>query len=48
MLKPEWQDMAHAINEIEDELSIHSKLKNKNIVQLHGVGATPNDHIFMC
>ena len=47
MLKPEWQDMAHAINEIEDELSIHSKLK-KNVVKLHGVGATPNDNRFMC
>ena len=26
-LKPECQDMVHVINEIEDELSIHSKLK---------------------
>lgn len=39
-LKPECQDVAVAINEIEDELSIHSKLNHKNIVSLFGAGLT--------
>jgi len=46
-LKPECQDLAHAINEIEDELAIHLKLKHKNIVQLHGAGTTSKGHRFL-
>jgi len=46
-LKPECQDLAHAINEIEDELAIHSKLKHKNIVQLYGAGTTSKGHRFL-
>lgn len=39
-LKPECQDVAVAINEIEDELSIHAKLNHPNIVSLFGAGLT--------
>jgi len=46
-LKPECQDMAHAINEIEDELAIHSKVTHKNIVQLYGAGTTSKGHRFL-
>jgi len=46
-LKPECQDMAHAINEIEDELAIHSKLKHNNIVKLYGAGTTSKGHRFI-
>jgi len=39
-LKPECQDVALAINEIEGELSIHSRLNLNNIVNLLGAGLT--------
>lgn len=39
-LKPECQDVAVAINEIEGELSIHSRLNHPNIVSLLGAGLT--------
>eukprot|EP00526_Cylindrotheca_closterium_P007274 CAMPEP_0113624108 /NCGR_PEP_ID=MMETSP0017_2-20120614/12421_1 /TAXON_ID=2856 /ORGANISM="Cylindrotheca closterium" /LENGTH=692 /DNA_ID=CAMNT_0000534115 /DNA_START=271 /DNA_END=2346 /DNA_ORIENTATION=+ /assembly_acc=CAM_ASM_000147 len=39
-LKPECQDVALAINEIEGELSIHSRLNHNNIVGLVGAGLT--------
>lgn len=39
-LKPECQDVALAINEIEAELDIHSKLNHPNIVSLIGAGST--------
>mmetsp|Transcript_10865 Transcript_10865/g.20022 ORF Transcript_10865/g.20022 Transcript_10865/m.20022 type:complete len:407 (-) Transcript_10865:127-1347(-) len=39
-LKPECQDVALAINEIEAELSVHSKLNHPNIVSLIGAGLT--------
>lgn len=39
-LKPECQDMALAINEIEGELEVHSKLNHKHIVSLIGAGLT--------
>lgn len=40
-LKPECQDVALAINEIEGELEIHSRLDHSNIVKLIGAGFTP-------
>lgn len=40
-LKPECQDVALAINEIEGELEIHSRLDHSNIVNLIGAGFTP-------
>ncbi|KAL7541284.1 hypothetical protein ACHAXR_011179 [Thalassiosira sp. AJA248-18] len=40
-LKPECQDVALAINEIEGELEIHSRLDHNNIVKLIGAGFTP-------
>ena len=39
-LKPECQDIALAINEIESELAIHSRLNHSNIVSLVGAGTT--------
>lgn len=39
-LKPECQDVAMAINEIEGELDIHSRLNHSNIVGLLGAGLT--------
>lgn len=39
-LKPECQDVVLAINEIEDELAIHSRLHHRNIVSLLGAGTT--------
>lgn len=39
-LKPECQDVAMAINEIEGELDIHSRLNHSNIVSLVGAGTT--------
>ena len=41
-LKPECQDVALAINEIEGELEIHSRLDHPNIVSLIGAGFTPH------
>jgi len=46
-LKPECQDLAHAINEIEDELSIHSKLNHIHIAQLLGAGTSAKGHRFL-
>jgi len=39
-LKPECQDVVLAINEIEGELTVHSRLNHENIVQLIGAGTT--------
>jgi len=39
-LKPECQDIAMAINEIESELAVHAKLDHSNIVGLVGAGIT--------
>jgi len=39
-LKPECQDVALAINEIEGELAVHSRLHHTNIVDLLGAGTT--------
>jgi serine/threonine protein kinase len=39
-LKPECQDVVLAINEIESELAIHSRLSHVNIVSLVGAGTT--------
>jgi len=39
-LKPECQDVAVAINEIEGELAVHSRLNHTNIVSLIGAGTT--------
>jgi serine/threonine protein kinase len=39
-LKPECQDVALAINEIEAELEVHSRLDHQNIVALIGAGTT--------
>ena len=39
-LKPECQDVAVAMNEIEGELAVHSKLDHVNIVSLLGAGLT--------
>ena len=39
-LKPECQDVVLAINEIEGELSVHSRLNHDNIVSLIGAGTT--------
>lgn len=40
-LKPECQDVALAIKEIESELEIHSRLDHPNICKLVGAGFTP-------
>lgn len=40
-LKPECQDVALAIKEIEGELDIHSRLDHANVVNLIGAGFTP-------
>lgn len=39
-LKPECQDLALAINEIESELAVHSRLHDPNICALLGAGTT--------
>lgn len=39
-LKPECQDVAMAINEIESELAVHARLDHANIVKLEGAGIT--------
>ena len=39
-LKPECQDLALAINEIEGELHVHSQLHHDNVVTLLGAGLT--------
>lgn len=46
-LKPECHDLAIAMNEIEDELEIHSKLQHQNIVDLVGAGFTPKGSRFV-
>lgn len=39
-LKPECQDLVLAINEIEAELAVHSRLNHPNVVTLLGAGST--------
>lgn len=39
-LKPECQDVVLAINEIEGELAVHSRLNHENIVSMFGAGTT--------
>mmetsp|Transcript_32431 Transcript_32431/g.53635 ORF Transcript_32431/g.53635 Transcript_32431/m.53635 type:complete len:347 (+) Transcript_32431:871-1911(+) len=39
-LKPECQDVALAINEIESELAVHARLNHSNICNLLGAGVT--------
>lgn len=46
-LKPEVQDVAIAMNEIEGELAIHRLLNHKNIVSLFGAGFTSNKSRFI-
>jgi hypothetical protein len=46
-LKPECQDVALAINEIEGELAAHSRLNHPNIVSLIGAGTTSKGVRFM-
>ncbi|KAL7581060.1 hypothetical protein ACA910_005863 [Epithemia clementina (nom. ined.)] len=46
-LKPECQDIAVAINEIEAELAVHSRLDNGNIVRLIGAGSTSKNVRFL-
>lgn len=46
-LKPEVQDVAVAINEIEEELKIHSLLDHQNIVKLFGAGFATNKSRFL-
>lgn len=46
-LKPECQDVALAINELESELNIHSRLSHPNIVQLIGAGVTSKGNRFV-
>mmetsp|Transcript_9168 Transcript_9168/g.13313 ORF Transcript_9168/g.13313 Transcript_9168/m.13313 type:complete len:669 (+) Transcript_9168:104-2110(+) len=46
-LKPECQDVALAINEIEGELDIHSKLNHDHIVSLVGAGTTSKGNRFV-
>ena len=46
-LKPECQDLALAINEIEGELEIHAQLDHSNIVGLVGAGTTSKGSRFV-
>eukprot|EP00560_Eucampia_antarctica_P004650 CAMPEP_0197836412 /NCGR_PEP_ID=MMETSP1437-20131217/28896_1 /TAXON_ID=49252 ORGANISM="Eucampia antarctica, Strain CCMP1452" /NCGR_SAMPLE_ID=MMETSP1437 /ASSEMBLY_ACC=CAM_ASM_001096 /LENGTH=591 /DNA_ID=CAMNT_0043442569 /DNA_START=42 /DNA_END=1814 /DNA_ORIENTATION=- len=46
-LKPECQDLAVAINEIEAELDIHAQLQHSHIVSLCGAGLTSKGSRFM-
>ena len=46
-LKPECQDLAVAINEIEGELEIHAQLDHPNIVGLVGAGTTSKGSRFV-
>ena len=46
-LKPECQDVALAINEIEGELDVHCKLKHKHIVGFVGAGTTSKGMRFL-
>jgi len=46
-LKPECQDVALAINEIEAELDVHARLNHPNIVSLIGAGLTSKGVRFM-
>ena len=46
-LKPECQDLALAINEIEGELEIHAQLDHLNIVGLVGAGTTSKGSRFV-
>eukprot|EP00590_Aulacoseira_subarctica_P010550 CAMPEP_0172437842 /NCGR_PEP_ID=MMETSP1064-20121228/72475_1 /TAXON_ID=202472 /ORGANISM="Aulacoseira subarctica , Strain CCAP 1002/5" /LENGTH=635 /DNA_ID=CAMNT_0013186349 /DNA_START=234 /DNA_END=2138 /DNA_ORIENTATION=- len=46
-LKPECQDVALAINELESELEIHAKLSHLHIVKLVGAGLTSKGYRFI-
>lgn len=46
-LRPEVQDVPGAIDEIEDELRVHSQLSHENIVRLFGAGFTTNKSRFL-
>ena len=46
-LKPECQDVAIAINEIESELEVHCKIRHKNIVEFCGAGTTTKGMRFL-
>ncbi len=46
-LKPEVQDVAVAMNEIEGELAVHKLLNHKNIVSLYGAGFTSSKSRFI-
>lgn len=46
-LKPECQDLALAINELESELEIHAKLSHLHIVNLVGAGVTSKGYRFI-
>lgn len=46
-LKPECQDLVIAINEIEDELAIHSLISHHNIANLVGAGVTSRGMRFL-
>jgi len=46
-LRPEVQDVPAAIDEIEDELKIHSLLDHENIASLFGAGYTSNKSRFL-
>lgn len=46
-LKPEVQDVAVAMNEIEGELAVHRLLNHKNIVSLYGAGFTSSKSRFI-
>lgn len=46
-LKPECQDLALAINELESELDIHARLSHMHIVNLIGAGVTSKGYRFI-
>jgi len=46
-LKPECQDLALAINELESELDIHARLSHMHIVNLVGAGVTSKGYRFI-
>eukprot|EP00559_Dactyliosolen_fragilissimus_P008257 CAMPEP_0184856898 /NCGR_PEP_ID=MMETSP0580-20130426/2060_1 /TAXON_ID=1118495 /ORGANISM="Dactyliosolen fragilissimus" /LENGTH=845 /DNA_ID=CAMNT_0027352163 /DNA_START=124 /DNA_END=2661 /DNA_ORIENTATION=- len=46
-LKPECHDLVLAINEIEAELNIHSRLNHPNICNLYGAGTTSRGSRFI-
>lgn len=46
-LKPECQDLVLAINEIESELALHSRLSHEHVVTMIGAGTTSKGVRFM-